>query len=355
MSTVPIAEPAPEVDVVIPVLGATTTLDACLDAVLDQDYAGLFNVVVAVGPGPDATREIAEARAAVDDRVRVLANPSGRTSVGLNLATARGSAPIVARVDAQSILPPRYLRQAVATLQRTGAANVGGVQRPVGDAGLQRVIAVGMCSPFGAGPARFRRDGYEGPTDTVYLGVFRRDAFESVGGFDETLDRNQDYELNWRLRAAGEQVWLDPALIVTYRPRATFRQLASQYFRYGAWKRHVLRRNPRSLRPRQAAAPLLVIGLIISAVELLRGRRRGWLLPSAYAGAALVVARGARPALSAKTDRHLLMAVFATMHISWGAGFLFGRLRRSGPVRNTPMRIDDADGNPMVQTAMGLT
>ena len=89
----------------------------------------------------------------------------------------------------------------------------------MGDNGLQRVIAVGMCSPFGAGPARFRRDGYEGPTDTVYLGVFRRDALEGVGGFDETLDRNQDYELNWRLRDAGHQVWLDPALVVSYRPR----------------------------------------------------------------------------------------------------------------------------------------
>jgi succinoglycan biosynthesis protein ExoA len=321
-------ETAPAVDVVIPALDAASTLDACLDAVLDQDYDGSIGVTVAVGPGRDATWEIAEARAAADPRVVVVANPTGRTPVGLNLATAKGSATIVARVDAQSILPPRYLRRAVETLGRTGAANVGGVQRPVGDDGLQRVIAVGMCSPFGAGPARFRRDGYEGPTDTVYLGVFRRDALEAVGGFDETLDRNQDYELNWRLRDAGHQVWLDPALVVTYRPRATFRRLASQYYQYGAWKRHVLTRNPRSLQPRQTVAPLLVIGLVISAVELVRGRLRGLMLPAAYTGAALVVARDARPDLPRKSDRYLLMAVFATMHVAWGAGFLIGRVNR---------------------------
>ncbi len=325
-----IDEAAPAVDVVIPALNAAATLGACLDAVLDQDYDGLINVAVAVGAGRDATWEIATERAAADPRVVVVANPTGRTPVGLNLAAAKGSSPIVARVDAQSILPPRYLKRAVETMQRTGAANVGGVQHPVGDNGLQRVIAVGMCSPFGAGPARFRSDGYEGPTDTVYLGVFRREVLEEVGGFDETLDRNQDYELNWRLRDAGHQVWLDPALVVTYRPRATFRRLASQYYQYGAWKRHVVLRNPRSLKPRQTVAPLLVVGLIISTVELLRRRARGWLLPASYTAAALGVARDSRSDLPRKSDRYLLMAVFATMHVAWGAGFLFGRLNRAG-------------------------
>ncbi|MDW3217936.1 MAG: glycosyltransferase family 2 protein [Acidimicrobiales bacterium] len=335
---------APAVDVIVPALDAASTLDTCLDAVLDQDYAGAINVIVAVGPGRDATWEIAQRRAADDRRVTVVANPTGRTPTGLNIATRAGRSPIVARVDAQSVLPPRYLQRAVATLQRTGAANVGGIQRPVGDDGLQRVIAVGMCSPFGAGPARFRRDGYEGPTDTVYLGVFRRDALVAVGGFDETLDRNQDYELNTRLREAGGEVWLDPALVVTYRPRATFSQLASQYFQYGAWKRHVLRRNPRSLKPRQTVAPLLVIGLIVSAVDLLRGRARGWLLPAAYTGSALLVARDNRPELPRKTDRYLLMAVFATMHVAWGTGFLFGRLRRGRP--STGLVVTPVDDEP---------
>ena len=318
----------------VPALDAATTIDDCLDAVLDQDYDGPIDVTVAVGPGRDATWEILQRRQSADDRIRVVANPSGSTPVGLNLAVAASHGEIVARVDAQSVIPPRYLARAVATLQRTGAANVGGVQRPVGDDGLQRVIAVGMCSPFGAGPARFRRDGYEGPTDTVYLGVFKRAALEEVGGFDESLERNQDYELNWRLRDAGHEVWLDPTLVVSYRPRGTFTRLASQYYQYGIWKRHVLLRNPRSLQPRQTVAPLLVVGLILSLVALLRGRARGLLLPAAYSGAALLVARDSRPELPRKTDRYRLMAVFATMHVAWGVGFLFGR--RRAPVVSGP-------------------
>lgn len=330
--TTPAPSPdAPPVSVIVPALDAEPTIDDCLDAILEQDYDGPVGVTVAVGPGRDATWQILQRRAADDPRITVVANPGGRTPVGLNLAVAASDGPIVARVDAQAVIPPRYLRRAVETMRRTGAANVGGVQRPVGDDGLQRVIAVGMCSPFGAGPARFRRDGYEGPTDTVYLGVFRREALESVGGFDETLERNQDYELNWRLRDAGHQVWLDPTLVVDYRPRATFSRLASQYFQYGVWKRHVVVRNPRSLQPRQTVAPLLVIGLVISAVDLLRGRLRGLLLPAAYSGAALVVARDSRTQLPRKSDRYRLMAVFATMHVAWGVGFLFGRRRPPRP------------------------
>lgn len=322
----------PRVSVVVPALDAANTIEDCLDAVLDQDFDGDIDVTVAVGPGRDRTWEILQARQADDPRITIVANPSGSTAAGLNLAVKASGGEVVARVDAQAIIPPRYIRHAVDTLRRTGAGNVGGVQRPVGDDGLQRVIAIGMCSPFGAGPARFRRDGYEGPTDTVYLGVFRRHALEDVGGFDETLERNQDYELNVRLRAAGHQVWLDPSLVVLYRPRATFSRLASQYYQYGVWKRQVVRRHPTSLQPRQTVAPLLVIGLIVSAVEIVRGRLRGLLVPFSYAGAALLVARDSRRELPRKVDRYRLIAVFATMHVAWGVGFLFGR-RPSVPGR----------------------
>jgi GT2 family glycosyltransferase len=158
--------------------------------------------------------------------------------------------------------------------------------------------------------------------------VFDRAALEQVGGFDEELVRNQDYDLNWRLREAGHVVWLDPELVVDYSPRATIGSLASQYFQYGLWKRQMLRRHPRSIQPRQVVAPLLVIGLIISVVELIRGRLRGLLVPLAYVNSALLVARDARAELTSRTDRWRMVGVFATMHLAWGAGFLLGRARR---------------------------
>lgn len=181
----------------------------------------------------------------------VVPNPDQHTAAGLNAARRATKAPIVVRVDAHVRLPPGYLRRTTATLARTGAANVGGRQQPVGSSFFTRAVAVAQMTLLGTGNARYRQGGVEGPTDTVYLGAFRRDAVEAVGGFDDALRCNRDYDLNWRLRQRGETIWFDPALVVVYRPRQDLRKLARQYFNYGRWKRVVLRRHPRSLRLRQ--------------------------------------------------------------------------------------------------------
>ena len=313
--------PLPSLSVVIPALNAANVIEACLDAVFAQEYSGPLDVTVAVGPSSDDTKEILERWTAQENRLRVIDNPTSRTPAALNLAIAASSGDIVARVDAQSVLPPGYLQQAVSTLLRTGAGNVGGIQHPVGDDGMQRTIALAMRSPFGAGPANFRGHGQEGPTDTVYLGTFTREALNSVGGYDESLIRNQDYELNWRLRQAGYLVWFDPKLKVDYRPRDTLKKLASQYFQYGAWKRRVILKNPRSLRMRQLVAPGLVLGLMASVVVLALGNLWGLILPATYL-ASLMVASLSMKAPLTLSNRIAVMKTFATMHLSWGWGFL---------------------------------
>ena len=308
---------------VIPALQAAATLDTCIQAVLAQDAGEAFDITIAVGPSGDETRAIADAAAAMYPNVRVVDNPSGATPSALNAAIAASEGPIVARVDAQSILPAGYLRRSAATLARTGAANVGGVQRPVGNHGRQATIAAAMASSFGSGPARFRRGRVEGPVDTVYLGVFLRSALESVGGFDDSMRRNQDYDLNWRLRAAGHLVWFDPELVVEYRPRATLGRLWDQHWQYGAWKRYSLMQAPKSLRVRQLAAPALVIGLAFSLGALLAGSLLGLVIPILYLLAAVVACM--RCPVTGLRDRAVLLTAFATMHLGWGSGFLVGR------------------------------
>ena len=320
------AEPLPSVSVVVPVRNGAATLEASLAAIGRQTYEGPMDVAAALAPSTDGTARIL-AEADLGRELKVVDNPTGSTAAGLNLAIAATRGRIVARVDAQSVIGPDYIRRAVATLARTGAANVGGVQRPAADRGLAAAIAAALASPFGAGPARYRTGRFEGPTDTVYLGVFDRQALEQVGGFDETLVRNQDYELNWRLRDRGFEVWLDPALVVDYTPRSTYRDLARQYFEYGTWKRIVLWRNPRSLRPRHLAAPLLTAAAAASAVELGHRRWRGLAVPLGYALAAAAAAHRTK-GLARRRDRARAGLAFAVVHFSWGAGFLAGRRPR---------------------------
>ena len=168
----------------------------------------------------DRTSEIAAQLAQSDPRVRLVGNLIGRTPNGLNAAISAARHQIIARVDGHGVLSPGYLRRAVEELQSTGAANVGGIMRAEGQTDFERAVARAMTTPFGIGRARFHLGGEAGPADTVYLGIFRREVIERLGGYDEHFARAQDWELNHRIRAAGETVWFTPDLEVTYRPAA---------------------------------------------------------------------------------------------------------------------------------------
>lgn len=321
--------PDPRLTVVIPARDAAATLPATVSAVLAQDPPP-DEVVVAVGPSGDGTAEVAEGLARMHRCVEVVANPSGRTSDGLNATIAASTGQVIARVDAHALLPPGYLGTAVAALRATGAGNVGGRQVPDADAGFARAVAAAMRSPLGAGGAAYRSGTQAGPADTVYLGVFRREALEAVGGFDPAFVRNQDAELNLRLRAAGYLVWLEPGLAVTYRPRGSLRALASQYLQYGRWRRLTARRHPGSLGPRQLVPPATVTALGLAALVSLLRRRPGPWAVVAGGYTAVVLAGGMRAAPEPRSGPATALAL-ATMHLSWGIGFLIGPPRHLPP------------------------
>jgi succinoglycan biosynthesis protein ExoA len=321
----------------MPVVNEERHLSASVQRVLAQDYQGPFDVTLAVGPSRDRTDEVARALAAECPQVRVVANPSGSTPAGLNAAINASSGEIVVRVDGHAMIPTDYVTRAVEVLQRTGADNVGGVMAAEGTGDFERAVAAAMTSRFGVGDASFHVGGEEGPALTVYLGCFRRLALERVGGYDESMERAQDWELNLRIRESGGVVYFTPNLHVTYRPRHSLRALSRQYHDYGRWRREVARRHPSTLSVRYLAAPVTVAavgaGLVIGVAGALSGRPN-WvglgLVPAAvYAGGNLIAsmvtgirARDARVAVR-------LPGVFATMHGAWGLGFLRGGAGRS--------------------------
>ncbi|MGA9279534.1 glycosyltransferase family 2 protein, partial [Ilumatobacter sp.] len=241
----------PDVDVVMPIRNEAPHLETALASVRGQAYPGTVRIILGVGPSDDGTERLAERLAAESDDLVVVANPSGRTPSALNAAIRAGTAPVVLRVDGHSELSAGYIRRSVEILRETRAANVGGVQRPEPTTPFEQAVADATSSVLGTGGASYRVGTAAGAVDTVYLGVFDRAAIEAVGLFDETLIRNQDYELNIRLRSAGGVVWFDPSLSVGYTPRSTWKALFRQYYEYGWWKAVVLRKHPQSLRLRQ--------------------------------------------------------------------------------------------------------
>ncbi len=313
----------PAVSVVMPLRNEERHLADAVAAVVDQGYPGDLEIVLAVGPGHDDTLGVARRLAAADDRVVVVENPSGRTPDALNLALGASSNEVIVRVDGHGFLSRGYIEHAVRLLEQTGAANVGGVMLAVGVTDFEKAVAVAMRSPLGVGGARFHTGGRPGPADTVYLGVFRREVLESVGGYDARFARAQDWELNYRIRQGGGVVWFDPDLTVQYRPRPTLRQLALQYRDYGRWRRVVAARHQGSINLRYLAPPTALAACALGLVGGLVWRPL-WLVPAAYlAGVGVggvAIARDEAPTVAAR-----LPVVLATMHFSWGWGFLTSR------------------------------
>ena len=310
---------APGVSVVLPILNEERFLADAISAILAQKYAGKLEVILALGPSRDKTDEIARELAAKDARVVLVASPTGRTAAGLNLAIAKAQYSIICRIDGHAQISDTYIAQAVATMRATGAVNVGGVMAAEGQNSFERAVATAMRSPLGVGGARFHVGGKAGPADTVYLGVFDRAALQAAGGYDERFTRAQDWELNFRLRQAGGVIWFDPALVVTYRPRPNFKTLAKQYFEYGRWRRAVIRSHKGTVNYRYLAPPIAVV---ISALSLIAGlvvNSIGFIPVALY-----VVGNIAGSLVIGKlwSERMRLPAVLATMHFSWGIGFL---------------------------------
>jgi len=302
------------------VLNEERHLAEAVDRILAQDYPGDLEVVLALGPSRDRTDEVAARLVAADPRVRTVPNPTGRTPAALNAAIEASSYPVVVRVDGHGLLGPGYITTAVRLLEATGAANVGGIMAAEGVTPFERAVARAMTSWFGVGGARFHTGGEAGPAETVYLGVFRREVLLARGGYDVAFVRAQDWELNHRIREAGGLIWFSPDLSVTYRPRASLKALARQYFDYGRWRRVVVRRNPGTVSARYLAAPVAVTGV---AAGLLLAPRWPWalVLPAGYAGAVLAGTALTAGGLPAR-GKAALPLVYATMHMCWGAGFL---------------------------------
>jgi succinoglycan biosynthesis protein ExoA len=311
----------PTVSAFMPARDAGRTIGAAIESIRAQDPP-VGEIVVALGPSVDASAAILDDLARREPLLRVIDNPSGRIPDGLNAAYRATTGQVLIRVDAHSVLPRRYVATVLRGLRATGAANIGGVQRPVAEEGFARAVATAMASTLGSGGATYRMGDEPGPADTVFLGNFRREALDAIGGYDHRFDRNEDAELNIRLRNAGYLVWFTPDLVVDYRPRGDLPALARQYFANGRWRRLTSRVHPGSAGPRQLLPSLTVLGLAGSSALALGARRAMPALPVAAYAAALGI-NGWRTTGGAG-DALAVAAALATMHLSFGAGFLLG-------------------------------
>ncbi|MFH8717437.1 glycosyltransferase family 2 protein [Streptomyces zaomyceticus] len=309
------------VSVIMPVLNEERYLRTSVRHILEQEYDGEMEVVIALGPSTDRTDEIAAELVREDPRVTTVPNPTGRTPAALNAAIEASRHPIVVRVDGHGMLSPNYIATAVRLLEETGAQNVGGVMHAEGENAWEEAVAAAMTSRIGVGNAAFHTGGEAGPAETVYLGVFRREALERQGGYNVEFVRAQDWELNFRIREAGGLIWFSPELRVQYRPRPGVRALAKQYKDYGRWRHVVARYHQGSINLRYLAPPAAVCAIAAGVVVGAVLTPLGFVVPVGYLAAITAGSLPAGKGLSIGARLRIPVAL-ATMHMSWGYGFL---------------------------------
>lgn len=298
-------------------------IEACLDGFAAQDIGTeRLEVLVVDGGSTDGSRAYVEERARTDRWIRVLENPARKAAAAFNVGSRTATGDVICIFSSHGVPAASYASASVAALARTGADGVGGRYLHVGVEPRSHAIGVAMVSPFGmASPHRFARDARE--VDTISHPAYRRESLLRALPFDESLERNADYELNWRMRELGMRLWFDPAVESIYRPRPTLRALARQFWWYGRWKARVVQRHPGSLRPRHLVAPTAVLVAALSPVLASGslGRRVLGVLGASYAGAVAFATVTADQG-DAHADTATLAACFPVMHASWGAGFL---------------------------------
>jgi len=322
----------PSVSIIIPMCNEERFIAQCLDSILSNDFPkDRLEIVVMDGMSVDRSREIVQNYAQRHPLIRLVDNHRSIQAAALNLGIREAKGEIIIRMDAHTAYAPDYIRQCVTALQATGAVNVGGPQRAVGTGYISNAIAIAITSPFGIGDALFRYSDREEWTDTVYLGAWYKRTLEGIGGFNEEWSVNEDYQLNYRLRQAGGKILLSPKIRCRYYVRGSLSALAHQYFRYGFWKVKTIEAYPDSLRWRQLFPPAFVLALVVSLSLLPVLWRAGIIVPGLYLIANVVVSFE-----TARQRRWLylpvLPIVFATLHLSWGAG-LWGGLSRFGVPR----------------------
>jgi succinoglycan biosynthesis protein ExoA len=322
-----------DVSVLIPVLNEEAHLRLAAQAMLAQEFPGDVEFLFIDGGSEDGSVAILRELAESDDRVRVLENPARRTPQALNIGLQAARGTFIARMDAHTLYPPRYLASGAERLRRGDCAWVSGPQLAVGvDAG-SRLVARALAASLGKGGARFR-DALqsEHEVDSGFTGMWDRETLERHRGWDPEWLNDQDLELAARIRREGGRILCIPDMAAEYVPRSTLRALARQYSTYGIYRVKTSRRHPETLRPSQLLPPVVTV---MTAASLLaparRLRRLARLGVAVYAGALmLAAARADGDGPAAETAR--LPAVWAVMHLSYGVGFLRGCARFGAPV-----------------------
>jgi succinoglycan biosynthesis protein ExoA len=335
-----------QLSVVIPCKNAVATIEQVLCDLAEQSLSEVFEVIVADGLSTDGTRELLArfSTANLPYNLRMVDNTVGTVSSALNIAVAEARGEYIVRVDAHCRLPREYLELIIDALHEPGKDVVGPATRyiPGAATAVAAEIALALNTRLGNGSTLSRVVLREATrVDHTVMSCYRRDVWQSVKAYDESLLTNEDFDFDYRANLQGFGVWSLPRPQYSAIARSTIPLLLQQRFRYGYWKWEVVKRHPRSLRIRQIIPVATTIGIMMSSTLSY------WMpvllsLPIAYGLILCLYSIKVSVHDGRKLRWWTLPAIYAVIHLAWGCGFLWSM--GTQPRRNVltyPMRKVD--------------
>jgi len=327
-----------KVSVIVPCYNEQARIEQLLFALYGQSYPlNEIEVIIADGMSTDQTRTVINRFRETHSNleVKIIDNIKRAIPSGVNRAIEVAQGEYLVRIDAHSIPDRDYLRNCVLALDSNKGDNVGGMW--IIQAGtstwIAKAIALTASHPLAVGDARYRIGGVAQEVDTVPFGAFRRGLIQKIGLFDETLQTNEDYEFNVRIRQSGGKVWMDPSIRSIYFSRSTLKELSQQYWRYGYWKAQMLRRYPGTVRWRQVLPPLFVLSLLSLGLLSIVWNLARWLFIIIVILYTIIICIAGIQSSIKHRDISLVIGIplaIATIHLSWGLAFLWGLVIKPG-------------------------
>lgn len=311
----------PIISVICPVYNEEKYITNILDFFI-RAFPTNKEFILVDGGSTDQTTSLIKDYQRIYPNIKLLHNPQKYVPYALNMAIQACEGTYIARLDAHTFYPDDYFLQCLAAMEESGADNVGGYIHSIGEGGTGKAIAYAMSSTFGVGNSSFRTKIRDGFVETVPFGFWKRAVFEKFGYFDEELVRNQDDEFNYRIIKNGGKIFQSSKIQSKYFVRNSLPALYRQYFQYGLFKPLVIKKIGQVVKLRHLVPAMFVLYLFLVPLVVLFFP---WsLIPLLMYILAACWASSKSGFSFAGCIK--VVAVFFTLHFSYGLGFIRGFL-----------------------------
>jgi glycosyltransferase involved in cell wall biosynthesis len=235
----------PFVSMIIVVKNGINYIENSVNSIINQSYPkNKIELIIVDGMSDDGSYEYSLKKMSdlnnLGHTVSCFRNPKKTLASGWNIAIENSKGEYVCRIDVHSELTVNYIQYGIKALlleNNDKVVAIGGwLQNNSGKGFVEKAIVDLLGSSFGVGNSPVRRPGVNiRKTDTVAYGIYKKNEVIISGLYDESMFRNQDIDLNYRLNYRDLIFLTHPEMKAVYYVRSTIIKLLIKSYNDGAW------------------------------------------------------------------------------------------------------------------------